>query len=141
MIQANCFELSSVIISKSLFLLTKNASNISPSQLACHEPVQTQTSLPKDILDYEKQLDRLANSSGNLVYDHNDEEPELHARTYFALAAVCLLNFVQVFALQGPPAVVRHYNPGGQVQGTDYRTAFLRGKGSQESECSNLDSQ
>lgn len=42
----------------------------------------------------------------NLVYDDNDTEPELHARTYVALSAMFLLNLVQVFALQGPPAVV-----------------------------------
>lgn len=35
-----------------------------------------------------------------------DEEPELHARTYLALAAMFLLNMVQVLALQGPPTVV-----------------------------------
>lgn len=41
----------------------------------------------------------------NLVYEE-DEEPELHAQTYFALAAMFLLNLVQVFGLLGPPAVV-----------------------------------
>jgi hypothetical protein len=33
-------------------------------------------------------------------------EPELHARTYIALAAMILLNFIQILALQGPPTVV-----------------------------------
>ena len=47
----------------------------------------------------------------NLVYDDVDEEPELHARTYIALASMFLLNLVQVFALQGPPAVVRNLGP------------------------------
>jgi hypothetical protein len=42
----------------------------------------------------------------NLNYGDEEEEPELHARTYFALAAMFLLNLVQVLALQGPPAVV-----------------------------------
>ena len=41
----------------------------------------------------------------NLVYEE-DEEPELHAQTYFALAAMFLLNLVQVFGLLGPPAAV-----------------------------------
>jgi MFS family permease len=41
----------------------------------------------------------------NLVYEE-DEEPELHAQTYFALAAMFLLNLVQVFGLLGPPTVV-----------------------------------
>jgi hypothetical protein len=39
------------------------------------------------------------------VYEE-DEEPELHAQTYFALAAMFLLNLVQVFGLLGPPTVV-----------------------------------
>ncbi|KAJ5643139.1 uncharacterized protein N7484_005646 [Penicillium longicatenatum] len=39
---------------------------------------------------------------GNLVYEE-DEEPELHAQTYFALAAMFFLNLVQVFGLLGPP--------------------------------------
>jgi hypothetical protein len=43
---------------------------------------------------------------GNLVYENLEEEPELHVRTYLALASMFLLNLVQVFALQGPPAVV-----------------------------------
>lgn len=42
----------------------------------------------------------------NLVYDNPDEEPELHTRTIVACMAMFLLNLVQVFALQGPPAVV-----------------------------------
>ena len=42
----------------------------------------------------------------NLVYDDVEEEPELHMRTWVALASMFLLNLVQVFALQGPPAVV-----------------------------------
>ena len=41
----------------------------------------------------------------NVVYD-SEEEPELHARTWFALAALAILNLVQVMALQGPPSVV-----------------------------------
>ena len=54
----------------------------------------------------EKHLEQTVTSSENLVYDDVDEEPVLHARTYIALAAMFLLNLVQVFALQGPPAVV-----------------------------------
>ena len=60
-------------------------------------------------LTQEKHVERIldSDSEGNLVYDDVDEEPEIHARTYIALAAMCLLNLVQVVALQGPPAVVR----------------------------------
>lgn len=46
-------------------------------------------------------------STRDLVYDNADEEPELHFRTYIAIAAMFLLNLTQVFALQGPPVVVR----------------------------------
>ncbi|KAJ5611177.1 major facilitator superfamily domain-containing protein [Penicillium lagena] len=41
----------------------------------------------------------------NLSYEE-DEEPEFHARTWFALAAMFLLNLVQVFGLLGPPTVL-----------------------------------
>lgn len=47
-----------------------------------------------------------ANVSKNLDYNDDNHEPELHARTYSAIAAMFLLNMVQVLALQGPPAVV-----------------------------------
>ncbi len=41
----------------------------------------------------------------NFVYV-DDEEPRLHMSTYLALAAMFLLNLVQVFGLMGPPAAV-----------------------------------
>lgn len=44
----------------------------------------------------------------NHSYDNEDEEPELHARTYIALAAMFLLNFIQAFALTGPPTVLSY---------------------------------
>ena len=52
-------------------------------------------------------LENPINSAHDLAYDDVDNEPELHARTYIALMAMFLLNMVQLFALQGPPAVVR----------------------------------
>ncbi|KAE9376328.1 putative siderophore iron transporter [Stipitochalara longipes BDJ] len=54
----------------------------------------------------EQQLEHVKTSSLNLVYNDDEEEPEIHARTWIALAAMFLLNFVQVVALQGPPAVL-----------------------------------
>ena len=57
-------------------------------------------------LSGEKRLEHVVTAENNIVYDEVDEEPELHARTYIALAAMFLLNLVQVVALQGPPAVV-----------------------------------
>lgn len=43
---------------------------------------------------------------GDVVYLDEEEEPELHMRTYVALGAMFLLNYAMVIALQGPPAVV-----------------------------------
>lgn len=43
----------------------------------------------------------------NLVYSNGKEEPEIHLRTWVAVASMLLLNYVQVLALQSPPAVVR----------------------------------
>ena len=65
----------------------------------------------KDAMSQEKHVERSDDMTSdsendNLVYDDADDEPELHARTYIALAAMFVLNLVQVFALQGPPAVV-----------------------------------
>lgn len=42
----------------------------------------------------------------NLLYDNIDEEPAIHLRTWIALGSMFLMNFVQTFALQGPPSVV-----------------------------------
>ena len=51
-------------------------------------------------------VEDILTANDNLEYDLDDEEPELHARTWIALAAMFLLNMVQIVALQGPPAVV-----------------------------------
>lgn len=48
----------------------------------------------------------IENTSANIFYDDDEHEPELRGRTYYALAAMFLLNLVQVLALQGPPTVV-----------------------------------
>ena len=45
-------------------------------------------------------------NAGNIVYDLAEMEPEIHLRTYLAVASMILINFVQVFTLQGPPTVV-----------------------------------
>ncbi|GAD99999.1 similar to MFS drug efflux pump [Paecilomyces variotii No. 5] len=56
--------------------------------------------------------------ASNLVYDE-DEEPELHIRTWVALAAMFLLNMVQVLALMGPPAALNYI-------GEDLRSPLLQ---------------
>ncbi|KAF4338445.1 siderophore iron transporter [Fusarium beomiforme] len=48
------------------------------------------------------------NDTLNIHYDEVDEEPELHMRTYIAIAAVWLMNLAQTIAVQGPPAVITY---------------------------------
>lgn len=43
---------------------------------------------------------------GNIVYTNEEEEPELHLRTWIALASIYLLLAGQGLAFQGPAAVV-----------------------------------
>lgn len=52
-----------------------------------------------------KHIEETTTEEGNLIYD-GEEEPEFHMRTWIALFSMFVLNLVQVFALQGPPAVV-----------------------------------
>ncbi|KAK5455817.1 hypothetical protein LTS15_005134 [Exophiala xenobiotica] len=59
-------------------------------------------------------------SQGNLVYDDDFEEPEIHMRTWVALAAMCLLSMAQLVALQGPPAVLSYI--GTDLNGTKQQT-------------------
>ncbi len=73
-----------------------------------HPTVQPATDLnTKDNGKYELQeAEHIDLSSQNLTFDEQELEPELHARTWIALAAFFLLNFTQVVALQGPSSVV-----------------------------------
>jgi hypothetical protein len=82
------------------------SSEIAAEKVVIPEPGLTHSPVHKDSIE-EQQVERIPSVDPNFVYEDNDEEPELHARTYFALAAMFLLNLVQVLALQGPPAVVR----------------------------------
>ncbi|KAF2165538.1 hypothetical protein M409DRAFT_67325 [Zasmidium cellare ATCC 36951] len=47
-------------------------------------------------------------SKGNFTYENADEEPQFHWRTVVACVAMFMLNFVQVVALEGPPAVLTY---------------------------------
>lgn len=55
--------------------------------------------------DSEKHLEHVDIVQGDLVYDDAEHEPELHMRTWIALAAMCLFNYNVIFALLSPPAV------------------------------------
>lgn len=75
-----------------------------------HNASSTAPSFSKDSKQKDTELDGEATHeeavSGNLGYNDDELEPEIHARTYYALAAMVLLNMVLVLALQGPPAAV-----------------------------------
>lgn len=75
---------------------------MSTAQAATEEDKDVQ-SHSDDPGDYELQRPM---STVNHVYTDVDIEPEIHLRTYIALAAMLFLNYVQVIALQGPPVVV-----------------------------------
>lgn len=68
------------------------------------EGIDTKTPSEKVSADT-KHIEETVTEEGNLIYD-GEEEPEIHMRTWIALASMFVLNLVQVFALQGPPAVV-----------------------------------
>ena len=73
-------------------------------QVDPEKQANTMAETPEKAFEDADHIEKTA-SDENLVYD-GEEEPELHMRTYIALASMFLLNLVQVFALQGPPAVV-----------------------------------
>lgn len=85
---------------------------------------QAHSALGESSIDGTKPPESAHNLTENLVYDHDDEEPEIHARTYLAVAAMFLLNTVQVVALQGPPAVVSYNCQGTNQSGLRELTRF-----------------
>lgn len=53
-----------------------------------------------------RMLSVVSDDMHNLVYVNEDEEPELHWRTYVALIALFMLNFAQLVALNSPTSIV-----------------------------------
>ena len=66
---------------------------------------------PVDVVDQKEDdthhVEKTDTILDNLVYTDADEEPELHTRTFIALAALFILNLTLTVAVQGPPTVVR----------------------------------
>ena len=58
-----------------------------------------------------KEMEHIDVPDQNITYDEAEMEPKFHARTWIALVAFFLLNFVQVVALQGPASVVSIERP------------------------------
>lgn len=62
---------------------------------------------------FEKHLERVDVENEDLVYDDAEHEPELHFRTWIALASMFLYNYVIIITLLSPAAVVsRHHIQG-----------------------------
>jgi hypothetical protein len=98
---------STIIPLYSLFTMSPVNRTISPTRP--HTGEATLEGDSKSCDQYELQeTEYVEQSNANLTFDEDEAEPELHARTWLALAAMHLVVFTQVVALQGPPAVVRN---------------------------------
>lgn len=81
------------------------------SDIAARNSIHSHSEEPQSPVQGEKtnggnHLENVSNPIADLAHADDEVEPEFHTRTYFALIAMFFLNFVQVLALQGPPAVV-----------------------------------
>ena len=90
-----------------------------PEKIVISERGQGRPPLDEKSSAEEQHLEHVTASDANLEYNDDEEEPEIHTRTYVALAAMFLLNLVQVVALQGSPAVVRFDHNANQAIDTD----------------------
>ena len=98
---------STIIPLYSLSTMSPVNSNIAPTRSYTGEATLEGDSKSGD--QYELQeTEYVEQFNANLTLDEDEAEPELHARTWIALAAMHLVVFTQVVALQGPPAVVRN---------------------------------
>ena len=97
---------SNIISPSSLSIMNLVNSTIAPTRPPAGEATLEGNSKSHD--QYELQeTEYVEQSNANLTFDEDEDEPELHARTWIALAAMHLVVFTQVVALQSPPAVVR----------------------------------
>lgn len=88
------------------------AGHINPPQYGKGEdektaPPTTDLHVMPDATDAAIGYGTVYNADGNLEYSEDTNEPEIHARTWIIVIAMSLLQYVQLVALQGPPAVVR----------------------------------
>lgn len=70
-------------------------------------------------------LEDVIEAGSDIVYDEENEEPEFHMRTWVALGALWLLNYVQIIALQGPPALVSQLSITSRVPGPKLILALI----------------
>jgi hypothetical protein len=70
----------------------------SPEKLVCEEKHVSTSN--------QEHLETVATRDQNFVYDDSEHEPELHIRTYIAIASMFIFNLVCSVAVLSPPAVV-----------------------------------
>lgn len=75
--------------------------DVSPAQSNAIQPVDTATDEKRG-----NHLEHVETDLGNLRYDDEDEEPELHMKTWIALAALIFMQMTMIMAVQGPPPAV-----------------------------------
>lgn len=81
---------------------------IAETVAAPHSTIDTagQDVKPSSEHAFDLKSEHVETSDGNLHYENDDEEPELHARTYVAVGSVVAFTIAGLLSLQGPPAVV-----------------------------------
>jgi hypothetical protein len=86
----------------------------------------------------EKHLEHVDLVDGDLVYNDAEHEPELHIRTWVALASMCLFNYVIVFALLSPPAVASGPPPGFDMAALTHLADLIYRSKPRRHECPNM---
>ncbi|KEF57513.1 uncharacterized protein A1O9_05430 [Exophiala aquamarina CBS 119918] len=73
---------------------------------------------------FEKHLEQIdVDDDQDIVYDDTEHEPELHFRTWIALASMFLYNYVIIITLLSPPTVLSYI--GASLGATDIQTWVL----------------
>ena len=80
---------------------TKHGHGINPEQVQWDHKDETYITTE---LEHNERIEE--STLGNLEYKEDDKEPEIHLRTWLAVAAMTILNFVALVALTGPPTMV-----------------------------------
>lgn len=86
-------------------LMSLNPEDKHPTREISQEPA-TPAQMEEKGIPTEDRVEEVKQPESNITYNEVDEEPSLHVRTYIALAAMFMLNLVQLVALQGPPTFV-----------------------------------
>ena len=78
--------------------------------MALNSEIQTPEELVRDekhaSSSKQDHLENVKTRDPEFVYDDTEHEPELHIRTYIAIASMFFFNLACTFAILSPPAVV-----------------------------------